>query len=154
MPARELRQTNLDHGQAVVENAAAKWVWGTFIAIVTIAWVAFQIPLPSQSPNYAIYQPANVPPQALIGLNPTDAPETSTPMPLGTPTETPLSSPTVVGTPSATPTPIVTPTPTVESTQINALCTPTSNVPTFTFTPSATSSAFTPSSTPSPTQAC
>jgi len=153
-PARGVRQVSMDRGQAVAENNAAQWVWGAIIAIVAIAWVSFQIPLPSQPPSYAIYEPANIPPQALIGLNPTDIQPTPTALPLitETPTGTPLSSPTetpMIATPTeATPT-LEPPTPTIESTQTNILCTPT-----FTFAPAVPSSTFTPTSIAIPTPLC
>lgn len=104
-------QTNLERGQSVAESAMAKWVWVASLGIAVIAWAAFQIPSPTRQPNYAIYQPVNVLPQQLIGINPTETSPTPSPLPQVTPTGTPLPSPTIVDTPVASPTPIVTPTP-------------------------------------------
>jgi cellulose synthase/poly-beta-1,6-N-acetylglucosamine synthase-like glycosyltransferase len=133
MPAPNLRQSNLDRGVGVAEDITAKWTWVTFMVMVAIVWAILKIPLPAQQPNYAQYQPQDVPPQVLIGIQPN---ATAT-QPIGsmTPTTTPLgtSTPTQAGIPSATPTPPLTGTPTLESTSTSSpiapTCTPTPTPP-------------------------
>lgn len=153
-PGPNQRHQDLDRGQPVPENFAARWVWGTFAVLLIVALIAFQIPLPTQLPGYAILQPPTVPPQVLIGINPTpfptqtDVPTVATQTPTGTlpPTLTIVPSSTVTSTlvPSATPlspSPSATiveasPTPTASlaaptatGTATAALCTPTVSVP-------------------------
>ncbi len=137
LPAPDLRQPEIDRGQAVAENSAAKWAWGAFLVIVVVAWVAFQIPLPTQPPSYSQYQPVNVPPQALIGLNPSPTQLTPTSLSSTPTSETPLPSSTILSTGSVTPIPSstsistiviitpATPTITVTSTPIPVISTPT-----------------------------
>jgi cellulose synthase/poly-beta-1,6-N-acetylglucosamine synthase-like glycosyltransferase len=124
VPSSGVRQPSLDRGLAVGENSAAKWAWATVLVIVAVAWVAFQIPLPSQPPNYAQFQPPDVPPGLLLGIGPTTAvqPTSSIPIPTTTgtlgPGETPTPLPTGV-TPSITPT--LLPTSTIASSPTVAL---------------------------------
>jgi hypothetical protein len=162
LPVPEQRQPILDRGQAVAENFAARWVWGAFIVLVIAACIAFQFPLPTRLPNYALLQPPTVPPELLIGINPT--PASATPLPSPTPTGTLLPSATAITPTTVTPTPSgtltatpssLTPTPTgptptsTASVTLTPLCTPTS-----TMTPSTTPPPFTPTITPFATQSC
>lgn len=108
VPAQGTRQIDLDRGRGVAENSAAKFAWAALLVIMAVVWVAFQIPLPSQSPGYAQYQPPEVPPRLLIGIG-----STPTAPPTGIiPTQTPTSTP---GTPLATTSGTSSVTPTIES---------------------------------------
>ena len=168
LPVPQQRQPILDRGQAVAENFAARWVWGGFVVLVIAACIAFQIPLPTRLPNYALLQPPTVPPELLIGINPTPAPVlTATPLPTQTQMGTLPPSPTAIsptttasitaapsGTLTATPDSL-TPTPTgaaptaTASVTRSPLCTPTS-----TMTPSTTPPPFTPTAAPFATPSC
>jgi hypothetical protein len=168
LPVPQQRQPMLDRGQAVAENFAARWVWGGVVVLVIAAFIAFQIPLPTRLPNYALLQPPTVPPELLIGINPTPAPVlTATPLPSQTPTGTLPPSPTAINpttTASITATPSetltatpdsLTPTPTgaaptsTASVTQSPLCTPTS-----TMTPSTTPPPFPPTAAPLATPGC
>jgi len=123
-PSPTALQPEIDRGQPVLENRLVKWVWGTVAVFAVIMWIAFQIPVPKQTPNYAKYQPPEVPPAAIIGVPtvptpsptiaptfiifptstalPTQIPETSIPTPTSVPA-TAVSSPTLLPAPTSTP---------------------------------------------------
>ena len=147
--------------RSVQENWAARWALGLVLAITVTGVVALLMPRPAQPPLYARYQPADVPPPRLLGIErvplnergftPTPGPSpiatagsvqvTGTYVPMATPTSTPMPGEisTLTPTPAietstgdaATPVP-ATPTP---------LLTPTSLTPLPPGTPISTSAA-------------
>jgi cellulose synthase/poly-beta-1,6-N-acetylglucosamine synthase-like glycosyltransferase len=144
VPSPAVRQPIIDRGLAVGENSAAKWAWATVLVIVAVAWIAFQIPLPSQPPSYAQFQPPDVPPRLLIGVGPFPTaeptgilPTPTPPTPLSTVVETITPLLTVSALPSATSTPISTLTPTIVSspTVINSPTVAPTSIPQCTDTP-------------------
>ena len=126
-PSPMTLQPEIDRGQPVLENRLVKWVWGTVAVLAVVMWIAFQIPVPKRTPNYAQYQPAEVPPEVLLGVPtlPTALPTaTFFPTPIATitlsastlvPTSTIANPPTATASPASTstnaPQPINTPAP-------------------------------------------
>jgi hypothetical protein len=146
-PARGIVQQQLAdpyRGPVVAENTAAKWAWVTLAVIVTMTLVALQIPLPTELPFYARFQPADVPPQNLIVILPTPTPLPPTPV---VPTVTQF--PTLTQAPSPTPIPSSTVTLAPTST-LPPTTTPTSPSPspTSTFTPPAEDTTVPPTDPP------
>ena len=86
LPAPNMRQPSLDRGIAVAENSTARWAWATLMVFVAFIWLAFQIPLPKQPPTYSQFQPPEVPPQLLLGIQPANVTPTATIIPTNTPT--------------------------------------------------------------------
>jgi cellulose synthase/poly-beta-1,6-N-acetylglucosamine synthase-like glycosyltransferase len=133
-PAPTMRQPSLDRGRPVTESPAAKWAWAGVFVLGALIWVAFQIPLPSQRPSYAQYQPVDIPPGVLFGLEVTPSPTPVVPtaplpptatlvitlVPSPTQTSTALPTATVTVTGSPTPTPSFTPTVIIQPTQSSA----------------------------------
>ena len=71
IPTRAQPDTRLegpDRGQPVLENKAATWAWAIAAMVVTIAVVGLLIPQPPEPPSYTQYQPVEVPPVRLFGL--------------------------------------------------------------------------------------
>src|SRR5688500_4395361 len=140
-PAATMRQPSLDRGRPVTEKPAAKWAWATALVLAALVWIGFQIPLPSERPSYSQYQPPDIPPQVLFGLEiaPTATPTAviltpviTTPTPAPTlvvvPTNPSTALPTVTMLPSSIPTqaPSLTPTIISQLTQSPASPVPTS----------------------------
>jgi cellulose synthase/poly-beta-1,6-N-acetylglucosamine synthase-like glycosyltransferase len=106
-PSPTTVQPELDRGRPIVENQAAKWAWAAVAILAVVVWIGLRIPLPKETPNYAQYQPANVSPGVLFGLQHVPIEGRSvipTPTPWMTPTGTSISVPPVATTPSPPPT--------------------------------------------------
>jgi cellulose synthase/poly-beta-1,6-N-acetylglucosamine synthase-like glycosyltransferase len=136
-PENTLEQPVLDRGQPVGENRAARWAWAAIAVLAAVIWLAVLLPLPKYLPGYARYQPPEVPPQVVIGIQtlpptqqavpatatvPPNATLGSTPALTFTPppiyTSLPASTSTATSTPVASPTAsaaLPTPPPLVES---------------------------------------
>jgi cellulose synthase/poly-beta-1,6-N-acetylglucosamine synthase-like glycosyltransferase len=166
-----LRGWDIQYGLGILERTAALTVAAVMLAAALVVAFIQLLPQPSQPPSYAQYQPADVPPARLLGLEqvpieeravpptPTLTPQPTTP-PTETPvpTETPTLSPTlpVTATPTLTPTLESTPTPTPILT-VTVTLTPTltpsltaTGTPTPTLTAPPTLTAA-PTNTPTPT---
>ena len=100
-----------DRGQPVPENKAARWAWAVAAMLAAVAVVGLLLPQPLQPPSYTQFQPIEVPPVRLFGLeqvpvdqranSPTPEP---TLMPEATSTAAPIELPTLAPTlPPATP---------------------------------------------------
>ena len=114
-PAPTMRQPALDRGRPVTENPAARLAWASAFILAGLVWIAFQIPLPTGQPGYSRYQPPEVAPGVLLGIEGTATP-TATPLSYGT--LPPINTPTLAGTATliATPTGTGTALPTVSIT--------------------------------------
>jgi hypothetical protein len=136
-PAPTMRQPVIDRGRPVTENPAAKWAWTGVFVLAGLVWLAFRIPLPEARPGYSQFQPPDLPPQVLLGINtPTATPLAPTAFPTLPPLVTPTSIPTNLPTQTATVLPTVTFTPSPIPTQITPSATPTAVIQ-----PSASASA-------------
>lgn len=169
-PAPTLRQPILDRGRPVTEKPAAKWAWASALAIAALVWLGFQIPLPSVRPSYSQFQPPDIPPQVLFGIEVTPSPTPTSLIPplvattptstlpatlvistiteTGIPTVTITASPSPTNAPSSTPTGVIPPTQTLPP-ATSTVVSPTSPPPSI--TPSVTSTytpTFTPTITP------
>jgi len=114
------RLADLDRGQPVMENKAARWAWIAAMFLVTVAVVGLLIPQPEQ-PSYTQYQPVEVPPGILFGLEQVPIEQRD-----NTPTPLPTLLPTIIPTETALPLPTLPP-PTVEPpTAVPTLPAPTS----------------------------
>jgi len=100
-----------DRGQPVLENKAARWAWAVAAMLAAVAVVGLLLPQPLQPPSYTQFQPIEVPPVRLFGLeqvpvdqranSPTPEP---TLMPEATSTAAPIELPTLAPTlPPVTP---------------------------------------------------
>jgi hypothetical protein len=123
-PAPTMRQPIIDRGRPVTESPAAKWAWASVFILAGLVWLAFRIPFPEGRPSYSQYQPPDIPPQVLFGVEviPTATPVTPvipitgiTPTSITTPVPLPTQpTATILPTSTASPLPTsVTPTPTV-----------------------------------------
>jgi cellulose synthase/poly-beta-1,6-N-acetylglucosamine synthase-like glycosyltransferase len=145
-----LRPEVPDRGQPVLENKAARWAWAVAAMIAAVAIVGLLLPQPLQPPRYTQFQPIEVPPNRLFGLERVPLGErafTPTPdlIPLATPTAPPVQ-PTLPPTlPPATPT---APPPTLAPTLPPATSVPTQPGPTE---PPPTSAPAQPTPTEPPT---
>lgn len=137
-----------DQGVPVWEHRVARWVMGMVGVLLAVGIGLQLLPQPAEVPPYAQYQPPEIPPQRLFGIEqvpiearaftPTPAPiETvpQTPLPTTTPTLSPTSEATLTHTPLISGTSTGTSVPTVTGTPI----------------PSPTATVMPPTSTPSPT---
>ena len=123
-PAPTMHHSSLDRGRPVTESPTAKWAWASLFVLAALVWIAFQIPLPTERPSYAQYQPLDIPPGVLFGFQVTPAVTptgfaTATPTLLVIPTETAMASPPVAVTDTPAPTqipPSLTPTVVSQST--------------------------------------
>jgi cellulose synthase/poly-beta-1,6-N-acetylglucosamine synthase-like glycosyltransferase len=140
-PGDTLQQPALDRGQAVVENRAARWAWAAIALLAAVAWLAVLLPLPRHLPGYARYQPPEVPPQVVIGIQ-TLPPEQRAALPTATAYILPTAQPTYTQLPTATlaSTPLVLPT-------ITSTTAPTSS-PTSTLPPASTATPAAPTASP------
>ena len=94
-----------DRGQPVLENKAARWAWAVAAMLAAVAVVGLLLPQPPQPPSYTQFQPIEVPPVRLFGLeqvpidqranSPTPEP---TLMPEATSTAAPIELPTLAPT--------------------------------------------------------
>ena len=165
-PVETMRQPVIDRGRPVTESLAARWAWASALVLGVLILVAFQIPLPTERPSYAQYQPPDIPPAVLFGgevpatttpLIPVTGPEFPTPtavptlilIPTGTSTTLPTVTPTVTFTefPSPTPTGVSSPTASLVPPTVTPTETPPSNA-TLSPSPTATSTV----TSPPPTQ--
>ena len=73
-PAPTMRQPSLDRGKPVTEKPIAKWAWASALVLAALVWIGFQIPLPNERPGYSQYQPPDIPPQVLFGIEITPSP--------------------------------------------------------------------------------
>jgi cellulose synthase/poly-beta-1,6-N-acetylglucosamine synthase-like glycosyltransferase len=96
-PAPAMRQPVLDRGRPVTENPTARLAWASALLLAGLVWVAFQIPLPTSQPGYSRYQPPEVAPGVLLGLE-----GTATPTPLSSATLPPLNTATLAATSTVT----------------------------------------------------
>lgn len=155
----------VEQGLPIWENWAAKGVVVMIVILLAVGIGLQFVPQPTESPAYVQFQPPEVPPQRLFGLDAVPIEErafTPTPRPTGTatqqatetliPTGTPnlTPSPTISGTATGTPVPGATATPLPTTTPVvtpTVTATPTTPVtPTSTITPTTT--AVPPSVTP------
>ena len=91
--APDSRLEDLDRGQPVLENKAARLAWTVAAIVVAVAVVGLLIPQPPEPPAYTQYQPVVIPPDRLLGLEQVPIEEranTPMPEPVGVPTGLPL----------------------------------------------------------------
>jgi cellulose synthase/poly-beta-1,6-N-acetylglucosamine synthase-like glycosyltransferase len=125
-PAVTMRQPSLDRGRPVTEKPVTKWAWASALILAALVWIGFQIPIPSERPSYSRYQPPDIPPLVLFGVEVTPTPTPTipeppavitTPTPAATfvviPTDTAITVPTVTVMPSPFPTQVPPSTPTI-----------------------------------------
>jgi cellulose synthase/poly-beta-1,6-N-acetylglucosamine synthase-like glycosyltransferase len=151
-PTPAMRQPILDRGRPMTESRAARWAGAGVVVLGGLAWVALQMPLPSERPSYVRYQPPDIPPAVLLGIEVTPSPtfvETIVPTASPLPTATTFYEPTlflrIVPTSRSAPVMETNSPPRTEMTP--------SDTPTETPSPTDTISPETPTSTdtPSPT---
>jgi len=97
VPEASLRQPVIDRGTPVGENRAARWAWVAIAIVAAVASLALLIPLPNYIPGYARYQPPELPPQVVIGIQ-TIPPESRQTLPTATPFILPTATPLVLPT--------------------------------------------------------
>lgn len=74
-----------DRGKPIVENWAARWALGLAAVLIGAAGVLQLLPAPSGQPQYAQYEPIDVPPERLLGIDRVPIESRTTPP---TPTQT------------------------------------------------------------------
>jgi cellulose synthase/poly-beta-1,6-N-acetylglucosamine synthase-like glycosyltransferase len=126
-PGQTMQPTHTDAGTAVAENTAAQWAWAAMLVVALVTWTVFHIPQPQEPPAYAVYQPVEVQPAALLGIN--EGTATPSPVPTAVTPANTIPAATASQTPNATPQDTATPPPT-EPTEPT-----TENTQTFTPTP-------------------
>ncbi|MCI0644403.1 MAG: glycosyltransferase [Chloroflexi bacterium] len=157
-----------DEGAPVWENRAARWALGLVIILLAVGLALQFLPEPAGAPGYARFQPPEVPPQRLLGLEqipleeraftPTPGP-TETPQPAESPAATATTAVTLTVTPgptgpatgtvpaTATPTPLAgTPAPPTAT----AGTAPATSTPAVTATPPPPTTPLPPTPTPPP----
>jgi hypothetical protein len=163
--------------RAVPENWAARWAVGLALVVMVVGVVALLLPRPVTLPSYSRYQPPEVPPKRVFGIErvpieeraftPTPQPSPTvtppeiivtalptslpslTPLPV-TITPTPAATETPTQEPQATPTPQPSATPNVTPSSTlppTATSTPGLGTPSVTITPGGTPFTLTPSPT-------
>jgi hypothetical protein len=138
----------VDRGIPMMEQYAALWALGMAAILMIAVMGYFLLPGPINLPGYTRYQPPEVPPSRLVGLNQVPLDKRAlppTPTPPATPTPVTPQPTIAVTTPVATSTPVIlTATAVPSQTQAPATATP---------NPTATTVAATATPLPSPTVA-
>lgn len=144
-PEPTMRQPVIDRGRPITESPAAKWAWASAFVLAALVWLAYTIPFPSGRPSYSQYQPPDIPPQVLLGVEVTPSamatvPIAATPFPTLIPTSISTAIPTQTALPTVTITPTPLPTQVTPSSMVTDVSPPTTTVtitPTniFTLTP-------------------
>lgn len=140
-PARSERPVPAPGG-AVRENWAARYALALLVLLVAVAVLAQILPPPAASPSYSRFQPPEIQPQQLLGIDrvpieqrgntPTPAPTAQS---TGAPTSTVLPGTTLL--PSGTPLPLGTLVPTLSGTPLQAPTLPPVPLPSSTLLPPA-----------------
>jgi cellulose synthase/poly-beta-1,6-N-acetylglucosamine synthase-like glycosyltransferase len=94
-----VREGEVGRGGGVFEHWAARWALGLAAALLLVGLVIQFLPQPAGAPDYTKYQPPEIPPRRLVGLERVPIEERAfTP----TPTQTPLPTPTAILEPTDT----------------------------------------------------
>jgi hypothetical protein len=136
-----------EQGAGILEQWAARWAVALTAVILLVGAAVQLLPQPAQPPSYAVYQPEEVPPERLLGIEQIPIEERATP-PTPRPTSTDQATPTLepTSTIAATSTAVVTATPTEAAATVTPSVTPTA-VPSATSAPTSTGTTP-PSATP------
>jgi cellulose synthase/poly-beta-1,6-N-acetylglucosamine synthase-like glycosyltransferase len=143
---------DVDQGVPVWEHWAARWAMGTVVVLLALAIALQFLPQPAETPGYVRYQPPEVPPQRLWGLQQVPIAErafTPTPLPTLPPTETPTQTP-PTNEADATLTPVLTPTSPVTTTVTPPLVVSATVTPPPEATATVTPAEITATATPPP----